>query len=56
MRYYILGSRSKAAWPIAPGAGSGVRPVEVQLTSGSSEYQEEMETNRREVAEVIKYF
>merc|ERR1719270_1575223 len=47
----MAGSRSKAAWPIAPGAGSGVRPVEVQLTSGSSEYQEEMETNRREVAE-----
>merc|ERR1712079_219326 len=47
----MAGSRSKAAWPIAPGAGSGVRPVQVELTSGSSEYQEEMEKNRREVAE-----
>jgi len=47
----MAGSRSKAAWPIAPGSGSGVRPVQVELTSGSSEYQEEMEKNRREVAE-----
>ena len=51
---HIPGSRSKAAWPIAPGSGSGVRPVQVELTSGSSEYQEEMEKNRREVAEVFK--
>ena len=51
---HIQGSRSKAAWPIAPGSGSGVRPVQVELTSGSSEYQEEMEKNRREVAEVLQ--
>ena len=50
---FLSGSRSKAAWPIAPGSGSGVRPVQVELTSGSSEYQEEMEKNRREVAEVL---
>ena len=48
----ILGSRSKAAWPIAPGSQSGVRPVQVELTSGSVEYEEEMIRNRMEVAQV----
>ena len=48
----ILGSRSKAAWPLAPGSDSGVRPVEIQLTSGSVEYEEEMIRNRMEVAQV----
>ena len=49
----ILGSRSKAAWPIAPGSGSGVKPVQIELTSASSEYEEEMMKNRFEVAQVL---
>merc|ERR1719400_724728 len=47
----MAGSRSKAAWPIAPGSGSGVKPVQIELTSASSEYEEEMLKNRFEVAQ-----
>merc|ERR1711981_1100431 len=47
----MAGSRSKAAWPLAPGSDSGVRPVQVELQSASVEYQEEMVRNRMEVAE-----
>ena len=49
----IVGSRSKAAWPIAPGSGSGVKPVQIELQSASSEYEEEMLKNRFEVAQVL---
>ena len=50
---HIVGSRSKAAWPIAPGSGSGVKPVQIELQSASSEYEEEMLKNRFEVAQVL---
>ena len=55
LRYsnHIVGSRSKAAWPIAPGSGSGVKPVQIELQSASSEYEEEMLKNRFEVAQVL---
>ena len=48
----ILGSRSKAAWPLAPGTDTGVIQVKMELTSGSVEYEEEMIRNRMEVAQV----
>merc|ERR1712241_1316475 len=47
----MAGSRSKAAWPIAPGSGSGAKVIKMELTSGSVEYQEEMIRNRMEVAQ-----
>merc|ERR1719189_2155588 len=31
----MAGSRSQAAWPIAPGQGTGIVPKQIQLTSGS---------------------
>merc|ERR1712110_804197 len=47
----MAGSRSKAAWPLAPGSDSGVKPVQIELQSASSEYEEEMLKNRFEVAQ-----
>ena len=49
--YHFIGSRSKAAWPIAPGC-SVIKPVQIELMSGDQAYQEEMMKNRYEVAEV----
>jgi len=46
----MAGSRSKAAWPIAPGC-SVIKPVQIELMSGDQAYQEEMMKNRYEVAE-----
>lgn len=47
----MAGSQHRAAWPIAPGGQGATVPVQITLTSGSVEYEEEMMKNRFEVAQ-----
>jgi len=47
----MAGSRNRPAWPIAPGVQNSAVPRQIELTSGSVEYEEEMIKNRLEVAQ-----
>ena len=48
----MAGSRNRSAWPVAPGVGNANVPIQIELTSGSAEYAEEMVQSRIEVAKV----